>query len=298
MNRVYCLLVCLFCACQVSLCKELDEKVLFEELDQLLAQQQELTQEKERKIKIIKEGLSVPSITLEQEYAINNRLYDEYLAFKYDSAYKYVNRNFIIAKRLNNKKLYTESTFNLVHILSVAGLFDHAYVLIDSIDVRELSGQDLQDYYQTYSDLVLFSTEFSVGTDFYSDNLSQTNNYYRRFLLFSIVVITSVAILLVVALIFMRRYLCRYRDEKEKVELANEKLNNYLGQLEKTNVLLKQHGAIKEQYIGRFMELVSVVIVRGEEQRKLANRLAREHKLEKLFALLKSSDFVSENNKP
>lgn len=70
MNRVYCLLVCLFCACQVSLCKELDEKVLFEELDQLLAQQQELTQEKERKIKIIKEGLSVPSITLEQEYAI------------------------------------------------------------------------------------------------------------------------------------------------------------------------------------------------------------------------------------
>lgn len=71
MNRVYCLLVCLFCAWQVSLCKELDEKVLFEELDQLLAQQQELTQEKERKIKIIKEGLSVPSIPLEQEYAIN-----------------------------------------------------------------------------------------------------------------------------------------------------------------------------------------------------------------------------------
>ena len=42
MNRVYCLLVCLFCVCQVSLCKELDEKVLFEELDQLLAQRQEL----------------------------------------------------------------------------------------------------------------------------------------------------------------------------------------------------------------------------------------------------------------
>lgn len=180
MNRVYCLLVCLFCACQVSLCKELDEKVLFEELDQLLAQQQELTQEKERKIKIIKEGLSLPSITLEQEYAINNRLYDEYLAFKYDSAYKYVNRNFIIAKQLNNKKLYTESTFNLVHILSVAGLFDYAYVLIDSIDVRKLSGQDLQDYYQTYSELVLFSTEFSVGTDFYSDNLSKILFYRKK----------------------------------------------------------------------------------------------------------------------
>jgi len=52
--------------------------------------------------------------------------------------------------------------------------------LIDSIDVRELSGQDLQDYYQTYSDLVLFSTEFSVGTDFYSDNLSKILFYRKK----------------------------------------------------------------------------------------------------------------------
>ena len=125
----------------------------------------------------------------------------------------------------------------------------------------------------------------------------QTNNSYRRFLLISIVVITCVAILLVVALIFMRRYLCRYRDEKEKAEFANQKLNSYLGQVEKANALLKQHGAIKEQYIGRFMELVSVVIMRAEEQRKFANRLAREHKLEELFSLLKSSEFASANNK-
>lgn len=447
MNRVYCLLVCLFCACQVSLCKEFDEKALFGELDQLLDQQKELTQEKERKIKIIKEGLSSSSISLEQEYAINNRLYDEYLAFQYDSAYKYVNRNFVIAKQLNNKQLYVESTFKLVHILSVAGLFDHAYVLIDSINANELKGQNLQDYYQTYSDLVLFSTEFSVGTDFYSGNLDkiqyyrkklseaildknslsaacnqadllawdgnnrkalavlqryvekhsdldgraysilystmaffyskvgdqqmrkkclllsaindvkfcirentalrelasvlfdegdidraynylnvsvqdanfygtrlrnaqvaqfvpkiiekyyQTTHSHRKFLVILIFVIASVAVLLVVALVFMRRYLHRYRLEKEKVELANQKLNCYLGKMEKANALLKQHGAIKEQYIGRFMELVSVVIVRAEEQRKLANRLAREHKLEELFALLKSSDFTSANNK-
>lgn len=52
--------------------------------------------------------------------------------------------------------------------------------LIDSIDVRELSGQDLQDYYQTYSDLVLFSTEFSVGTDFYSDNLRKILFYRKK----------------------------------------------------------------------------------------------------------------------
>lgn len=447
MNRVYCLLVCLFCMGQVAVSKEFDEVALFQELDGILAQQKQLTIEKERRIKIIREGLSDPSISLEQEYAINSRLYNEYLAFKYDSAYQYANRNYQIAKKLNRQHLCCESTFNLVHVLSVADLFDHAHMLIDSIDGNKLSGQDLQIYYQSYSELFLFSTEFSEGSVFHMDNLSkvheyrtklneaiqdknsfvavcnqadllawdgddkealallqqytekhpnlsgreysiiystmafysgkvgypslrkkylllsaindvkccirentslrelasvlfeegdidrayrylkicvqdanfygtrlrnaqvaqfvpkivekyyQTNHSYRQFLMVLLIVIASVAILLVIALILMRRYLYRYRHEKEKVELANEKLNNYLGQLEKTNVLLKQHGAIKEQYIGRFMELVSVVIVRGEEQRKLANRLAREHKLEELFALLKSSDFVSENNK-
>lgn len=125
----------------------------------------------------------------------------------------------------------------------------------------------------------------------------QTNHSYRQFLMVLLIVIVSVAILLVIALILMRRYLYRYRHEKEKVEQVNEKLNQSLGQLEKTNVLLKQHGAIKEQYIARFMELVSVIIVRAEEQRKLANRLGREHKMDELFAILKSNDFASENNK-
>lgn len=178
MNRVYCLLVCLFCMGQVAVSKEFDEVALFQELDGILAQQKQLTLEKERRIKIIKEGLSASSISLEQEYAINSRLYDEYLAFKYDSAYQYANRNYQIAQKMNRKHLYCESIFHLVHILSVAGLFDHAHTLIDSIDGNELSGQDLQTYYQTYSELFLFSTEFSEGSVFYHDNLNKVL-YYR-----------------------------------------------------------------------------------------------------------------------
>lgn len=78
--------------CWVRPCVAQDERALFDELDHLLSRQKELVAEKERKIKIIKDGLAVPQITPEQSYAINSRLYDEYMAFKYDSAYKYANK--------------------------------------------------------------------------------------------------------------------------------------------------------------------------------------------------------------
>ena len=443
----FCYILLGFFLCCVSNAGAQDEKALFDELDNLLARQPELTLEKERKIKIIKEGLAVSRITPEQAYAINARLYNEYLAFKYDSAYKYVNKNLLIAKQLGDTHLCHESILNLIHILSVAGLFDQAHSLLDSIDEGSLERNDLRAYYRSCSDLYLFSSEFSVGTVFYQGSLEkaqyyreklrdiakgdksfatvanqadlvawqgkdkealhilmsylanhpnmggrdysiitstiaffysklgdkqmqkkflllsaindvkgcirennslrelssllfdegeidraykylnasvqdanfygtrlrnaqvaqfvpkiiekyyQSSNTHRSFLTALLLLLGVVVILLVVALVFMRRYLHRYRQEKEKVEAANLKLNTNMEQVEKTNVLLKVHSAIKEQYIGRFMELASVLIERAEARRKVANRLAREHKLTELYALLKSNEYVVESTK-
>ena len=433
--------------CWVRPCVAQDERALFDELDHLLSRQKELVAEKERKIKIIKDGLAVPQITPEQSYAINSRLYDEYMAFKYDSAYKYANKNLSIARTLGNRHLYHESVLHLVHILSVAGLFNQAYGWIDSLQEKDLEGDDLLNYYHTCGDLYLFSSEFSEGTDFNKENLEkaqlyrekwrqasvdtlslgavsnkadlmawrggnrraldllenymrshkgiegrdysiltstiaflygtlgnkpmqkrylllsaindakncirennslrelasllfdegdinhayrylnasiqdanfygtrlrnaqvaqfvpkvieeyyQNNKAHRQFLTAFLVVLAVIVVALIVALVFMRRYLYRYRQEKEKVEQANRMLNANVTQMEKTNTLLKVHSAIKEQYIGRFMELVSVVIERTEAQRKLANRLARDHKLPELYSLLKSTEYVSQNTK-
>lgn len=125
----------------------------------------------------------------------------------------------------------------------------------------------------------------------------QSNKSHRQFLTAFLVVLAVIVVALIVTLVFMRRYLYRYRQEKEKVEQANRMLNANVMQMEKTNTLLKVHSAIKEQYIGRFMELVSVVIERTEAQRKQANRLARDHKLPELYSLLKSTEYVSQNTK-
>ena len=48
------------------------------------------------------------------------------------------------------------------------------------------------------------------------------------------------------------------------------------------------------QYIGRFLELCSTLIRHGEERAKHLNRLARDRKLEELYANLKSTAAVNE----
>ena len=56
---------------------------------------------------------------------------------------------------------------------------------------------------------------------------------------------------------------------------------------------MKEVNRIKDEYIGRFLQLSSNLIKRGEEHGKMLNRLARDRKLDDLYAELKSQQFLS-----
>lgn len=113
-----------------------------------------------------------------------------------------------------------------------------------------------------------------------------------------IAIITSfMMVLLVVVLFLLLRYLRRYHKSTRIVEHINSKLHDTVVQLQKANDQLREDGQIKEQYLSRFMEFGSSLIDRGEEWRKKANRLARDHKMEELFAMLKSNSETSEVTK-
>ena len=57
---------------------------------------------------------------------------------------------------------------------------------------------------------------------------------------------------------------------------------------------MKEDNLIKEEYIGRFLQLCSDLVHRGEERNKLLNRLARDRKLEDLYAELKNYTTINE----
>jgi hypothetical protein len=57
---------------------------------------------------------------------------------------------------------------------------------------------------------------------------------------------------------------------------------------------MKEANRIKDEYIGRFLELCSSLIHRDEERSKRLNRLARDRKMEQLYAELKSTASINE----
>ena len=74
----------------------------------------------------------------------------------------------------------------------------------------------------------------------------------------------------------------------------NEDLQTLNSQFSVLNTQMKEANRIKDEYIGRFLELCSALIHRGEERHKYFNRLARDRKLEELYAELKSPKAINE----
>ena len=75
----------------------------------------------------------------------------------------------------------------------------------------------------------------------------------------------------------------------------NQELERRNATIEAANNEMKESNRIKDEYIGRFLELSSNYIQRGEDRAKLLNRLARDKKMAELYAELKSSASLNES---
>ena len=121
-----------------SLRRVIDEKHVF-------------VKEKEDRINRIKCMLKSPGLTLEGEYRINLRLYNEYKKFHIDSAIHYVDRNIEISRQLNRPYFTNQSSLHLSLLYSMCGRFREAEIILKSIKTSELPRDLLINYYQTYS---------------------------------------------------------------------------------------------------------------------------------------------------
>lgn len=425
---------------------------LYQTLDSLIERHEEIVAAKESQIMSLYNGLQGVTLTPEQEYDKNLRLYDEYLAFRFDSAFYYINRNIQSSLARTDVERRAASTIRLAHILSVSGIFNNARLLLDSIQPDLLSTETRMLYYNQRAELNLYRSEMAQYTPYFM-NYIDSAQYYRQMLLqiapkesfeyivsrasyvceqgdvegaihlfeqylptlqsgdrrYSIVASTlaffywksgqpqqqehylllsaisdlrgailennalrELASILMERGVYERayRYLSRasndaqqygsrlrsmqvarltpvitkaYDTEREhalqrtnrlltilasitlllvglilfnfwllyKRRIANRKINQMNTvlisqnedmqalntQLSTLNSQMKEANRIKDEYIGRFLELCSALIHRGEERHKFFNRLARDRKLEELYAELKSGSAINEGVK-
>ena len=148
-------------------------------LDSLLQQEQKIVTKKQERIELIREGLGARGMTDDDRYQIRMRLYDEYMAFRCDSAMKYIVENIESERSRGHLDRVHACKLRLSHLLAVAGLFDKARTVLQNIPVDELSETTLPEYYNAMQEYYLFMSEQARGT-VYSQEYQDSVVMYRE----------------------------------------------------------------------------------------------------------------------
>jgi biopolymer transport protein ExbB/TolQ len=415
---------------------------LYTTLDSLLDHQSVIIAQKQQRIRTYQEGLQRLRLTPEQRFHVNNQLYDEYLAFNFDSALYYIRQNVEGPQMLHHPDSIAASMIRMAHILAVSGLFDKASQMLQRIPLRQLSVDNQVAYYNQCAELSLYRSEMAEHSPFYQDymdsllhhrdqilQLAPRGSYddvfnratqlgergkidegirlledllrrYRQgdrhysiitstlayfyakkkvpeqqeyyYLLSAIsdvrgailennslrelacilmergdferayayllaaskdaqlygsrlrsmqtarlsplitqaydlqreqaqrrtsillTVLSVITLLLLVTIIYTLSLIKKRRIANERISKMNEELMQHNQEIQSMNTQMKESNRIKDEYIGRFLELSSNLIERGEERNRQLNRLARDRKLEELYAQLKSATFTNE----
>ncbi len=209
--------VLLFLATTCSASQQ-SNQALYHTLDSLIANYNQLTAEKERRVTNIKDGVRGIKLSAEQQYDLNQRLYDEYVAYKFDSAFYYIEKNVNALSASADHDRFAASAVRMAHILAVTGLFDRARRLLDKVNPDSISDQQKIAYYTQQSELNLYRSEMAQSTIYFYDYIKRAQ-YYRQ-------LVMQIAPKDSYDYVFNRAtYICEAGDTEEAIRILEAYLN-------------------------------------------------------------------------
>ena len=209
--------VLLFLATTCSASQQRNQ-ALYHTLDSLIANYNQLTAEKERRVTNIKDGVRGIKLSPEQQYDLNQRLYDEYVAYKFDSAFYYIEKNVNALSSSADHDRFAASAVRMAHILAVTGLFDRARRLLDKVNPDSISDQQKIAYYTQQSELNLYRSEMAQFTNYFYDYIKRAQ-YYRQ-------LVMQIAPKDSYDYVFNRAtYICEAGDTEEAIRILEAYLN-------------------------------------------------------------------------
>lgn len=144
----------------------------FERLDSLIDAQADLIAHKQARIDEMKANL----VTITEpggRYEAMKRLYEEYSAFQYDSAFAYASGCVELAQSMHDERLLNESYLDLAHILSTAFLIDQARQTLARVDTTRLPPGQLVWFHRINTDLLIYQAEYMQGTRYAQDAVAR-----------------------------------------------------------------------------------------------------------------------------
>lgn len=168
----YILLFCLTCGMTLYGQQTVTDSLLTV-LDRTIAEAAQYEQKKQQRIEQLKQYASAGKpVSVDEEYALNCRLYDEYETYICDSARHYINRNIELAQRSNRTDWLNASKLKKADILAKTGLYAEGMALLRSIESGSLPKELLVEYYTTFENLYLFYAEYVTDSEFQEQYLN------------------------------------------------------------------------------------------------------------------------------
>ncbi|RZL01562.1 MAG: hypothetical protein EOO62_23240, partial [Hymenobacter sp.] len=136
---------------------------LLSALNQALAQRQQYDAQRLSRIAFLRAEYTASHSDPEAQFRLSLRIYDEYKAYKYDSAFAYCLRINRLADQSGDAKKVALAKLKLSFILLSSGMFKETFEALDHLKAKQLSAADQIAYYflkaRAYSDLGTFDQD-------------------------------------------------------------------------------------------------------------------------------------------
>lgn len=158
-------------------------------LDRVIDNQQTYIQQKYDRLWELKQQIAHdnPKEALLETFEHYRQLTEEYIPFRFDSAYYYASNTLRLARQLGDQSAERECQIQMANILMTGGLFAQAFEVLDSLRSPQMDQKQQAQLYSMYDLTLLLSEKFSGGgfldsknqrlKEAYLDSLSRVVSY-------------------------------------------------------------------------------------------------------------------------
>lgn len=177
MKNLFSLLFLFIAAPLIAAPKNKEIEKLLLKLDSLIGKKEIIEKEKELRISQLRLQKATVS-SLEEEYWLNKKFYDEYYAYDADSTAYYISRNLKIAADKDWKERVLEWKIKKSHLLTATGLLKEA---VD--ELQGISGNDLPTVLKIeyYGEMIYLYSHFG---QYIGDDAKSQREYYNKEMLY------------------------------------------------------------------------------------------------------------------
>ena len=158
-----------------------DEKKLLERIDYMIDNDKHYQDIKENELKHLKQ-LAFDAEDDKTRLLFLDSIYRAYSAYRYDSAYAYMQRGLELAKKVNDTYYITLNQINWASVLSVRGFYGKAEALLESLHPDTMPYKLKLYYYYTFAWLYNYWESYAQNSDYAKEFRTQRKHYMNLLL--------------------------------------------------------------------------------------------------------------------